>query len=121
MTGRSEHNRAEPGELIWAPFGPGSDAEGCDLTGHFWATIRPDIEAATPIWSWMIIGYEGQLLAAGQAGDAGAAKRLIEEWDRWICGPNAVLDSTDNPPAIAEDHLAYAPVWPRWEWQPPPT
>ena len=62
----------------------------------------------------MIIGYENQVLASGQAGGLAVAKQLVEEWDRWVCGPDAALDSTDNPPAIAEDCTTYRPMWPSW-------
>jgi hypothetical protein len=34
----------------------------------------------------MVIGYETQVLAAGQTGDLAAAKLLVEEWDRWVSG-----------------------------------
>ena len=121
MPGDPDHHQASTQtELIWSPFSPSSAAEGCDLSGHFWATVRPESDAGRTVWSWVIIGYEGQLLAAGQTGNLAVAKRLVEEWNRWVCGPAAVLDSTDNPAAIADDHLTYSPVWPQWEWNPPP-
>ena len=62
----------------------------------------------------MVIGYENQVLAAGQTEDLGAAKLLVEEWDRWVCGPDATLDSTDHPEPIAEDCATYQPAWPAW-------
>jgi len=34
----------------------------------------------------MVIGYETQVLAAGQTGDLAAAKLLVKEWDRWVFG-----------------------------------
>jgi hypothetical protein len=61
----------------------------------------------------MVIGYETQVLAAGQTGDLAAAKLLVEV-DRWVSGPAAALDSTDNPMPIAGDCAIYQPVWPRW-------
>jgi hypothetical protein len=60
----------------------------------------------------MITGYENQVLATGQTGDRSAAKRLVEEWDQWVRGDEAVLDSTGNPPAIADDCATYKPTWP---------
>jgi hypothetical protein len=62
----------------------------------------------------MVIGYENQVLAAGQTSDLGAAKSLVEEWDRWVSGPGAMLNSADDPEPIAEDCTTYQPVWPRW-------
>jgi hypothetical protein len=101
--------RTGPAGLVWQ-----TDLadERCDLSGHFWATLRSSRDRGRTVWSWMIIGYENQVLAAGQTGDRSAAKRLVEEWDRWVCGAVAVLDSTDNPPAIAEDCATYQPIWP---------
>jgi hypothetical protein len=60
-----------------------------------------------------------QVVAAGQTGDLDAAKLLVEEWDRWVCGPEAVLDSSDYPPPITGDDecTTYKPVWPPWPWQ----
>jgi hypothetical protein len=86
----------------------------CDLSGHFWATVRQGEQDGHTVWSWMVIGYENQVLAAGQTGDLAVAKLLVEEWDRWVSGPGATLDSTDNPVPIAEDCTIYQPVWPRW-------
>jgi hypothetical protein len=100
--------------LIWQTDDTGAT---CDLSGHFWATVQADEQDGHVVWSWMIIGYENQVLAAGQTGDPVAAKLLVEEWDRWARvhgGPDATLDSTDNPPSIAEDCTTYQPVWPRW-------
>ena len=107
----------EPGERRGtAPAGLGwqKDPTGvvCNLSGHFWATVRSHRADGHTVWSWMIIGYENQVLAAGQTGDQAAAQRLVEEWDRWVCGDDAVLDSTSNPPAIAEDCRTYKPAWP---------
>lgn len=68
------------------------------------------------MWSWMIIGYENQVLAAGQTGDPTVAKLLVDEWDRWVRGPDAVVDRFDNPKPIAEDCIFYEPVWPQWRW-----
>jgi hypothetical protein len=66
------------------------------------------------VWSWMVIGYENQVLAAGQTGDLSAAKLLVGEWDRWAPGPGVMLDSADNPEPIAVDCTTCQPVWPRW-------
>ena len=43
----------------------------------------------------MIIGYGNEVIAAGQTGNLGVAKLLVEEWDRWVCGPEAVLDEAE--------------------------
>jgi hypothetical protein len=90
-----------------------SDGEVRDLSGHFWATVRSRCADGRTVWSWMIIGYENQVLAAGQTGEQSAAKRLVEEWNRWVRGDDAVLDSTGNPPAITEDCRTYKPIWPQ--------
>jgi hypothetical protein len=102
---------ATPGRLVWQTDDAGAN---CDLSGHFWATVQPSESDGHVVWSWMIIGYENQVLAAGQTSGLAVAKLLVEEWDRWICGPDATLDSADNPPSIAEDCTAYQPVWPNW-------
>jgi hypothetical protein len=59
------------------------------------------------VWSWMVIGYENQVLAAGQAGDLAAAKLLVEQWDRWVSGPGATLGSAENPVPIAPGCATY--------------
>jgi len=100
-----------PDRLIWRPDDTGVI---CDLSGHFWATVCRGEQNEHVVWSWMVIGYENQVLAAGQTGDPGAAKLLVEEWDRWVRGPDAILDSTDNPVPIAEDCSTYQPAWPPW-------
>jgi len=102
---------ARASRLIWQTDNTGAS---CDLSGHFWAIVTPDMQQGPTVWSWMIIGYENQVLAAGQTGDLLAAKLLVEEWDRWVCRPDAPLDCTDNPPSIAGDCTTYQPVWPRW-------
>jgi hypothetical protein len=62
----------------------------------------------------MIIGYGNEVMAAGQTGDLGGAKLLVEAWDQWVCGPDAVLDEADNPVPVAYECTAYRPVWPPW-------
>ena len=103
------------GRLIWQT---NRDAAACDLSGHFWAVAWPTDQNQRTVWSWMIIGYENQVLASGQTGDLGAAKRLVEEWDRWVSGPDAVLDRWENPVPVADnnDCRMYRPVWPDWPW-----
>jgi len=64
-----------PGRLIWQAEETGAV---CDLSGHFWATIRQGKQDGHTAWSWMVIGYENQVLAAGQAGGLAAAKSLVE-------------------------------------------
>jgi hypothetical protein len=75
-------------------------------------TLRSHYAGGRTIWSWMIIGYENQVLAAGQTGNRSAAERLVEEWDRWVREDDAALDATGNPPAIAKDCQTYEPIWP---------
>lgn len=62
----------------------------------------------------MIIGYGNEVMAAGQTGNLDVAKLLVEEWDRWVSGPEAVVDEADNPASVADDCGAYSPVWPAW-------
>ena len=62
----------------------------------------------------MIIGYGNEVMAAGQTGDLGAAKLLVEAWDQWVSGPSAVLDEADNPVPVAYECTTYQPVWPPW-------
>jgi hypothetical protein len=102
---------ARLGRLVWQTDNTGAVA---DLAGHFWAMVSRGEQAGQVVWSWMIIGYENQVLAAGQTGDLAVAKLLVEEWNRWVCGPDARLDSTDNPSSIADECTTYQPVWPSW-------
>lgn len=106
------------GHLIWRMH---NSAAACDLSGHFWAVAWPAERDGRIIWSWMIIGYEGQVLASGQTGNLSVAKRLVEEWDRWVAGSDAELDEWDNPVPVADDgvFVNYRPVWPEWPWQQP--
>ncbi len=97
--------------MTWQTDGAGA---ACDLSGHFSAVLLPSENDGRVVWSWMIIGYENQVMAAGQTGDPGVAKLLVEEWDRWVCGPDVTLDRSDNPVPIAEDYTTYQPVWPWW-------
>ena len=108
---------ARLGRLVWQTD---DSVTSCDLSGHFWAVVQPAEQAGHVVWSWMIIGYENQVLATGQTGDLSVAKLLIEEWDRWACGSDAVLDSSDNPVSITGDDecTTYQPAWPPWPWQP---
>lgn len=100
-----------PNRLIWKT--DGAEAT-CDLSGHFWAKVRREEQDERVVWSWMVIGYENQVLAAGQTGDLGAAQSLVAEWDRWVRRADTPLDSTDNPAPIAEDCTTYEPAWPQW-------
>jgi hypothetical protein len=110
VSGEARQQQEEvPARLAWQKDSAG---EVCDLSGRFWATLRSHRADDRAVWSWMIIGYENQVLATGQTGDRSAAKRLVEEWDRWVRGDEAVLDSAGNPPAIAEDCGTYEPTWP---------
>jgi len=95
--------------LLWEASETGA---ACDLSGHFWATVRRTAASNTRVWNWMIIGYENQVLAAGQTGELSAAKRLVEAWDRWVCSDEATIDRTDNPVAIHEDCETFSPTWP---------
>jgi hypothetical protein len=79
----NDAERARPGRLIWRTDDTGAR---WDLSGHFWATVRQGGRDEHTVWSWMVIGYETQVLAAGQTGDLAAAKLLVEEWDRWVSG-----------------------------------
>jgi hypothetical protein len=110
-----DEESARPSRLAW---GTEDGVANCDLSGHFWAIVQPAEQDGRVVWSWMIIGYENQVLASGQTGDLGAAKLLVEEWDRWVAGPDAVLDSSDNPMPVAGDDkcMIYQPIWPRWPW-----
>jgi hypothetical protein len=67
-----------PGRLGWQTDGAGAI---CDLSGHFWATISAADPGTQTVWSWMIIGYGNEVMAAGQTGDLGAVKLLVEAWD----------------------------------------
>lgn len=100
-----------PGHLRWQTDETGA---ACDLSGHFWATISAARSGAQTVWSWMIIGYDNEVMAAGQTGDLGAAKLLVEAWDQWVTGPYAVLDEAANPAPAAPDCTTYQPVWPSW-------
>jgi len=106
-----EAELARPGRLVWQTDNNGAVT---DLAGHFWAMVSQGEQAGQVVWSWMIIGYENQVLAAGQTGDLAVAKLLVEEWNRWVCGPDATLDSTDNPSSIADECTTYQPVWASW-------
>lgn len=106
-TGRS----GSPGRLVWQT--DGVDAV-CNLSGHFWASISATRLEDRTIWSWMIIGYSNEVMAAGQAGDLGADKLLVEAWDQWVCGPDAVLNEAENPVPVAYECSTYQPVWPPW-------
>ena len=108
---KNDAEPAGPGRLIWQTDETGA---GCDLSGHFWATVCRGEQDGRAVWSWMVIGYENQVLAAGQTGDLAAAKLLVEQWDRWVSGLDATLDIAENPVPIARDCATYQPVWPRW-------
>ena len=73
----NDAERARPSRLIWRTDDTGAT---WDLSGHFWATVRQGGQDEHTVWSWMVIGYETQVLAAGQTGDLAAAKLLVEEW-----------------------------------------
>ena len=73
----NDAQRARPSRLIWRTDDTGAT---WDLSGHFWATVRQGGHDEHTVWSWMVIGYETQVLAAGQTGDLAAAKLLVEEW-----------------------------------------
>ena len=107
----NDAERARPNRLTWQADDTG---ETCDLSGHFWAMLRPSAHDGRTAWSWMIIGYENQVLAAGQTGDAVVAKLLVDEWDRWVCVPDTSVDGWDNPVPIADDCMTYQPAWPQW-------
>ena len=98
-----------PGRLVWQTDEAGAT---CDLSGHFWATISAAGLGPQVVWSWMIIGYGNEVMAAGQTGDLGAAKLLVEAWDQWVTGPDALLDEAGNPVPAAPDCTTYQPVWP---------
>lgn len=109
MAGKSQGDRPTP--LVWEAT---EDGTSCDLSGHFWAVIRRSVSDNHVVWSWMVVGYENQVLAAGQTGDLAAGRQLVEEWNRWVTSGDAALDQTDNPMAIADDCTTYQPSWPRW-------
>jgi hypothetical protein len=100
-----------PGRLRWQDDSTGAT---CDLSGHFWATVSAARPGAQAVWSWMIIGYGNEVMAAGQTGDPSAAKLLIEARDQWVTGPEADLDEAGNPVPVADDCTTYQPVWPSW-------
>jgi hypothetical protein len=79
----NDAERARPIRLIWRTDDTGAT---WGLSGHFWATVRQGGHDEHTVWSWMVIGCETQVLAAGQTGDLAAAKLLVEEWDRWVSG-----------------------------------
>jgi hypothetical protein len=99
------------GRLVWQTDSAGAVT---DLSGHFWASISATRLEHRTIWSWMIIGYDNEVMAAGQVADLGAAKQLVEAWDRWVCGPDAVLDEAENPIPVAYECTTYQPVWLPW-------
>jgi hypothetical protein len=99
------------GRLVWQTDSAGAV---CDLSGHFWASITASRLEDRAIWSWMIIGYGNEVMAAGQTGDLGAAKLLVEAWDGWVCGSGAALDEAENPVPVAYDCSKYQPEWPPW-------
>jgi hypothetical protein len=92
------------GHLSWRIDG---GVATCDLSGHFWATITAAPAGTRTVWSWMIIGYENEVMAAGQTGDLSAAQRLVEAWDQWVRGP-------EDPAPVADECTRYQPVWPPW-------
>jgi hypothetical protein len=79
---------------------------------HNWDTAK--VPESGRLWSWMIIGYGNDVMAAGQTGNLGVAKLLVEERDRWVGGPEDVLDEADNPAPVAADCHSYNAVWPLW-------
>jgi hypothetical protein len=99
------------GCLGWQTDGTGAT---CDLSGHFWAAISGACRGTRTVWSWMIIGYGNEVMAAGQTGDLGAAKLLVEAWNQWVQGPDAGLDEAGNPVPVADECTTYQPVWPLW-------
>jgi hypothetical protein len=48
-----QEQRTDPGGLVWQADLAG---ETCDLSGHFWATLRSGHDHERTMWSWMIIG-----------------------------------------------------------------
>jgi hypothetical protein len=43
--------RSAPGRLFWEPDSTG---EVCDLSGHFWASLRSTEVGERAVWSWVI-------------------------------------------------------------------
>jgi hypothetical protein len=86
------------GDLVWSIDDP--RAQGCDLSGHFWAVVRA-ADGSAADWTYVVFDYQNNTMLEGVAPDNNAAKAVVEEWDRAVVA--AWQRGEPEPQPIRED------------------